>query len=378
MTINILPVQSEADKRAFYKFAFRVYRGDPNWVPPLWLQRKEYLDKKAAFFSYGEGDFWLAKEGRNIVGTIGAAVNASRNREKGWKAGTFGFFEVLPGGYDAAKAMWDHACSWCRSKGMNELQGPYSFSADADPGFLVEGFQTLPSIMMGHTPPYYPEFAARYGFEKLNEGLAYRLDLSYIDYNIENVPEILKKIAERALHRHGQMTVRSPKMKDWDEEVVKLHAVYNRSLAKLPEFAPIELAEFQASASNLRSVMDPELVFIAEVDGKTAGFALGIPNFTAALRVANGLQYPWNYVRLLLAQKKIKSVSFKILAVDPDYWGYGLESLMFLEMGKALIRKGYDWLDISLTNEFNPQTNKLAPRLGATVYRRYREYQLKL
>jgi len=146
----------------------------------------------------------------------------------------------------------------------------------------------------------------------------------------------------------------------------------------LPEFSPIELAEFQAQAAGLRPVIDPELVFIAEVGGKTAGFALGVPNFTEALRYANGLQYPWDTVRLLLAQKKIKSISFKILAIDPDYWGYGLEVLMFMEMGKALVRKGYEWIDASLTNEFNPQTNKLATRLGAYVYRRYREYQLKL
>jgi len=378
MTIDIIPVQTEAEKRAFYKFAFRVYRDDLNWVPPLWSQRKEYLDKKAAFFTYGEGDFWLALEKKNVVGTIGVAVNASRNQEKGWKAGTFGFFEVLPGRYDVAKRMWDHACDLCRSRNMNELHGPYSFSADADPGFLVEGFQTSPSIMMGHNPPYYPEFAVRYGFEKLYEGLAYRLDLSFYDYKVENAPEILKKIAERALRRHGKMAIRSPQMKDWDKEIVKLHAVYNKSLAVLPEFSSIELAEFRASAEGLRSVMDPDLVFIAEVDGKTAGFALGIPNFTEALRYANGLQYPWDYVRLLLAQKKIKSASFKILAIDPDYWGYGLETVMFLEMGKAIVRKGYDWIDASLTNEFNPQTNKLATRLGATVYRRYREFRLNL
>jgi len=378
MTINILPVQTEADKRTFYKFAFRIYHDDPNWVPPLWSQRKEYLDKKAAFFDYGEGDFWLAMERKNVVGTIGTAVNLSRNREKGWKAGTFGFFEVLPGRYDVAKAMWDYTCDWCRRRNMTELHGPYSFSADADPGFLVEGFQTMPSIMMGHNPPYYPEFAVSYGFEKLFEGLAYRLDLSFYDYKLENAPEVLKKVAERALRRYGQMAVRSPQMEDWDKEIVKLHAVYNKSLAVLPEFSPIEMAEFQAMASSLRSVIDPELVFIAEVDGKTAGFALGIPNLTEALRYANGLQYPWDYIRLLLAQKKIKSVSFKILAIDPDYWGYGLEALMFLGMGKALIRKGYNWVDASLTNEFNPQTNKLAPRLGAYVYRRYREFQLKL
>ena len=90
------------------------------------------------------------------------------------------------------------------------------------------------------------------------------------------------------------------------------------------------------------------------------------------------MQQPWDYVRFALARRRVRSASFKILAIDPEYWGYGLEVVMFLEMGKALIRKGYTWVDASLTNEFNPQTNKLATRLGAYVYRRYREYRLRL
>ena len=378
MTISILPVETKADKKAFYKFAFKVYRHDPNWVPPLWPQRKEYLDKKAAFFSYGEGDFWLAKEGRRVVGTIGAAINPPRNRSKGWKAGTFGFFETLPGRFDVAQALWDQACQWCRQRGMDEMQGPYSFAADADPGFLVEGFDTMPSLMMGHNPAYYPEFAARYGFEKLYEGIAYRYDLSTVDYNVDNAPELLKRIAARAIQRHGGSVIRTPKMKDWDVEVDKLHAVYNKSLRVLQEFAPIELAEFREEALGLKDVMDPELVFIAEVDGKTAGFALGLPNLPEAFKYANGLQYPWDILRFLLARRKVTGISFKILAIDPDYWGYGLEALMFLEMGRAVLRKGYTWMDASLTNESNPQTNKLAPRLGAYIYRRYREYRIKL
>ena len=378
MTLTILPVQTEADKRAFYKFAFRVYRDDLNWVPHLWPGKKAYLDKKAAFFSYGEGEFWLAKEGKEIVGTIGTGINHSRNRDMNWKAGLFGFFEVLPARYDAAKAMWDFACDWCRKRGLTELQGPYSFSGEDDHGFLIQGFDTLPSIMMGHTPKYYSEFAERYGFEKLLDTQAYRYDLSRIDFDVNKGPEIVHKIAARCRERHSGAAIRIPKMKDWEAEVVKLHTVYNTSLAVLPEFSPTELTEFKAQADSLKEIIDPELVFIAEVDGKAVGFALGLPNITEALKYAKGLQHPWDYVRFALAQKKIESASFKIMAMDPLYWGYGLDALMILEMGKAIIRKGYTWVDASLTGEFNPQTNKLATRLGAYVYRSYREYRLKL
>ena len=380
MSVTIHPVQSEAEKRAFYRFAFSVYSDDPNWVPHLWSQRKNYLDKKAAFFTYGEGEFWLAKDGDEIVGTIGTAIDHPRNREMNWKAAHFGFFEVLQDRYDVAQAMWNHTCAWAKARGMNELIGPYSFAANDEQGFLVEGFEYFPPILTGHNPPYYPQFAERYGFHKseLGDWVAYRYDLSTIDFDVNNGPEIVHKIAARCRERHGDAVVRVPRMKDWDREIPPLHQVYNTSLAVLPEFSPIELAEFKSQAESLREILDPELVFIAEVKGKVVGFGLGLPNITEALRVARGLQSPLDAFRLLLARRRIKSASFKILAIDPEYCGYGLDALMFLEMGKAVIRKGYTWIDASVTGETNPQTNKLATRLGAYIYRRHREYRLKL
>ncbi len=377
MSISIQPVRKISDQSDFYNFAWRVYRNDPNWVPHLWPQHKAYLNKQVAFFTYGEGDFWLAKRAGQVVGTIGTAIDHSRNQYKGMYAGLFGFFEVMPGDYEAASALWDHACSWSHDQGMKELIGPYSFSSSDTPGFLVEGYEYPPCIMMGHNPPCYAEYAEQYGFEWFQEGLAYRYEFSQIENDVSNAPETVHRIAQRARRRHSA-TIYSPRLNEWDREIERLHAVYNKSLAVLPEFSPVELVEFRAQAEGLRPILDPELVFIAEVGGIAVGFALGLPNIMDALRHANGLRYPWDYVRFLSAKRRITSASFKILAIDPDYWGHGLEAIMFLEMGKQMIARGYTWVDASLTNARNPQTNKLATRLGAHVYRRYREYRLIL
>ena len=376
MPITVHPVISDTDKKEFYNLAWRVYRNDPSWVPHLWPQRKAYMDKKAAFFKYGEGEFWLAKRGQEVVGTIGTAIDHPRNRHMHTQAGLFGFFEVLEGDYAAASALWEHACVWARQRGQTELIGPYSFSGNDDPGFLVEGYQYKPAIMMGHNPPYYPQYAEQFGFKPSQDWLAYRYDLNAIDFDIQNVPEIIFRIAQRSRSRLGASSIRCPKLSDWDKEIPRLHAVYNTSLAVLPEFFPLELVEFNAQAMSLKSILDPELVFIAEVGGKMAGFALGLPNIAEAFKVSNGLRHPWDYLRFTLARRKITSVSFKILAIDPQFWGYGLEVQMFLEMARTVLRKGYTWIDGSLTGDLNPQTNKLATRLGAYVYRRYREYKL--
>jgi len=377
MPITIQPVRTEADKRLFYKFAYRVYRSDPNWVPHLWPGKKSYLDKKAAFFKYGEGDFWLVKSDGEMVGTLGTAIDHARNRGMNWKVGIFGFFEVLPDRYDAAKAMWDFACDWSRQRGMEQLQGPYSFSGEDDYGFVVQGCDTSPSVLMGHTPRYYAEFADRYGLKKIYENVAYRIDLEGIGKDLEKLPAVVMRIADRARRRHGS-SVRIPQMKNWDAEVEKLWHIYNTSLAALPEFSPMELTAFREQAEGLKQIIDPELVFIAENDGKPVGFALGLPNVAEALKHANGLQYPWDYLRLAVAMKRIKSASFKIMAMDPTCWGYGLDSILYLEMAQAVVRKGYTWVDASLTGEDNPQTNKLLSRAGAYIYRRYRIYQLGL
>ena len=71
-------------------------------------------------------------------------------------------------------------------------------------------------------------------------------------------------------------------------------------------------------------------------------------------------------------------MSTKIIALDPDYWGRGLDALMYGELARQMVKKGYTFADLSLTGEDNPQTNKLAKVIGASVYKRYRIYQMEL
>jgi hypothetical protein len=378
MTLIIAPVQTNTDKRAFYRFAHTVYRNDPHWVPHLWPQRKAYLDRTAAFFSYGEGDFWLARRNGRVVGTIGAAIDHTRNRDKGLEAAFFGFFEVLPDDYDTAAVLWDQSAEWARKRGMTELYGPHSFTVNDEAGFLVEGFDTAPAILMSHSPPYYVDYAERYGFTGGKESVAIRIDMARFEPEMANAPRALHRVAGRALERYGPGAVRMARVDDWEQEAERLHPVYNRSLSVLPEFSPMECAEFKSQAADLKAILDPELVLIAEVNGRVAGFGLGIPNVAEAFHRSGGLRYPWDYVRFALAQRRISGVSFKILAMDPDFWGCGLDAIMYLEMAKTIQRKGYTWVDASLTDPTNPQTIKLASRFGGEVYRRYREYGLQL
>lgn len=376
MPYSITTIAKSSERRAFYRFAWRVYRDDPLWVPHLWPQRKAYLEKKMAFFAYGDGDFFLVRKAGQIVGTFGLGIDHPDNEKSGEKAAVFGFFETLPE-YGIAQTIWDFARGWAKDRGLTSLKGPYSFSTN-EYGFLVEGFDTMPAVMMTHNPPCYPAFAEQYGFSVEAEKLAYRLDLGLYDHQVENAPAILHRIADRAGKRQEKNPIRKGREEKWLDEVRLIHPLYNKALSTLHDFTPIELVEFEAQAGALKAILDPDLVLIAEIDGQVVGLLLGIPNVAEAFKKANGLQYPWDYLRFQRARKQITGVTLKIMAIDPEYWGYGLDAMMFLQIGQALVSKGYTWIDASLTSADNPFTNKLAQKLGGAVYRRYRTYMLEI
>jgi hypothetical protein len=62
--------------------------------------------------------------------------------------------------------------------------------------------------------------------------------------------------------------------------------------------------------------------------------------------------------------------------VLPEYWDTGVAVLLFDEMAKRVVAKGYQWIDLSLTSDDNPYTSTLAERAGARLYKRYRVYRL--
>jgi hypothetical protein len=56
MAVEIKPVASPHELMAFVKLPWQLYRGEPNWVPPLLMGVKKRLDpKKNPFFEHITG-----------------------------------------------------------------------------------------------------------------------------------------------------------------------------------------------------------------------------------------------------------------------------------------------------------------------------------
>lgn len=152
-SISIQEVTSQRDLRAFVKFPWRVYKGDPNWVPPLISERLDYLNpNKNPFFQHAEATLFLARRGRQVVGTIAPFINHQVIEHTGEKAGGFGFFEVIED-YAVAERLLDTARDWVKARGMAILRGPTNFGPSDTPSVLIKGADCPPVVLEAHTPP---------------------------------------------------------------------------------------------------------------------------------------------------------------------------------------------------------------------------------
>jgi GNAT superfamily N-acetyltransferase len=374
-TIEIIPVETASQRKRFATFPWQIYRHDPLWVPPLLGERIKFIDPNSGvFFKRGIAEFFITLKDGKPAGTICCADDRETNTARGLKDCMIGFFECVQN-EKIAYAMFDHAQKWAQEHGLDYLYGPFNLDYEDGYGVLIEGRDRPPVILCGHTPPYYQGFFESYGFQPARgDNLAYEITPAMASTELAR----LSKLSER-LRRHNWITIRSGDLAHWDDEVERVYVLLNKALTHLPDFIPWPREGLQAALEQFRQIVDPELVLFADVDGETVGWFPGIPNVNEALIHANGLRYPWNYLGLLpYLKRQPKCLAIKSVLVLPEYWDTGVAVLMFDEMAKRAIPKGYTWFDLSLTSDDNPYTPTLASKAGARLYKRYRVYRKKL
>ena len=173
MTLNIRPVVTRHDLGRFVTFPWRIYRRDPNWVPPLIAGRMDRLTPgRNPFWNHAERALWLASDTGEPVGAIAAIVDRA-NRALGQAIGTFGFFECV-NDPAAARLLLDTAADWLAARGMTVMNGPYNPGPNDKVGLLVEGHDTRPALMEGHNPAYYIGLVEAAGFRKVWDTVAWR------------------------------------------------------------------------------------------------------------------------------------------------------------------------------------------------------------
>lgn len=374
----IEPVQTKHDYKRFIRLPWRVYAGNPVWVPPLIMERQQTLNpKKNAFFGHAEAQLFLARRDGCDVGTIAAFIDHRANETRGEQIGCFGFFEVLPDA-EAAAALLQAAEEWARARGMHLLRGPMNFSQDIDCGLLLDAYEEPPVLMTGYNPPYYCGFVEQAGFVKAADWYAYTIDRETLGGGeLKNLPPRLLRTMDIARKRSG-VTIRKVNMHNFEQDLAEVQRLYNTSWAENFGHVPMDDAECAQLAASLKPFLDPDLVFLAEAQGEVVGASITLPDLNQVLHRMNGRLFPAGWWHLLRRKAYINAARFFAMGVLPAYRQRGIEAAFYFETFREAVQKGYQRAELSLVVESNTMMRRSAEAFGARIYKTYRVYEKPL
>lgn len=372
--ISVVEVESTSQLKAFIDYPNRLYRDDPNYVAPLTSERREFFDsEKNPFYHTARVKMFLAMDGNEVVGRIATNVNYTHNEFHDEQVGFFGFFDC-PDDYSVAATLLKVAMITLKKEGMEKMRGPMNFSTNHEIGFLVDGFDSPPTVMMTYNQPYLPALAGRFGLKKAMDVLAFRMTKE-TPIN-ERVLRMIDKLRERS-----KITMRPINMNDFDNEVKRINAVYNQAWEHNWGFVPMGDKEFAYTARNMRQIIDPDLALICEHEGQPVAFLLALPDINQALIHLRGKLFPFGMLKLLWHTKirnKIDGMRVITLGVIPKFQKRGLDMVMYAECYRRGVANNYTWAEMSWILETNELMRRSVEQMGATVYKRYRIVEMPL
>lgn len=376
-TVSFRPVAGKAGTRAFLDVPFAVYRNDPHWVAPLYLERFEHLDpKKNPYFEHAEAQLFLAERDGRPVGRISAQVDRLRIERYKDATGQFGFLEALD---DPAifAALFEAAGSWLKQRGMARAQGPFSFSINDETGLLVDGFDTPPNMMMGHGAPYYGARVEEQGFAKVKDVIAFSYD------GLTELPRAMQATYRKAL-ASSEIDIRCFDKKHLARDLDIIIAIFNDAWSENWGFVPFTRAEITTLGNNLKMLVANEYISIASYRGEPAAMAVTLPNINDWITGLNGRLLPFGWAKLAwhLLAKPPASVRMPLMGVRKQYHGTMIGSALALGVIDTLRRyhmgRGTKSGELSWILEDNLPMRRLIEALGGKPYKTYRVYEKAL
>jgi GNAT superfamily N-acetyltransferase len=324
------------------------------------------------FFDHGEAEYFLAERDGRVAGRIAAISNRLHNEIHSDQVGFFGFFECEQD-QATADALFAAAAAWLKAKGHDVMRGPASFSVNDECGLLVDGFDTPPTLMMPHNPPYYLRLLDGARFRKAKDLLVYRggYESLYIP-----VPERLRRGTELIQQRQG-ITLRPFNMNDFDGEVAKIKTLYNRAWEKNWGFIPMTDRELDHLAEQFKPVVVPDLIPFAEKNGETIGFGLCLPDLNSVFRRhRSGRLTPSLLADLLLSLKfkRLRRLRILLLGILPEWRGKGVDAMLYHWIWTRSAGHGFTWGEAGWILEDNPAMNAGLEKMEFSVYKTYRLY----
>ncbi len=377
--VEIRPVTTAADRKAFVNLAWTLYADDPQWVPPLKSEVHGLIGgiKSNPWFEHGRAAFWLAYRNGEPVGRVSAQVDDLVLKHMGPGLGQWGFFDCIDD-KAVADALLTTAESWLRQQGMTRAMGPVSLSIWDEPGLLVKGFDQSPTVMMGHHLPYYQPLIEDHGYVGIKDLYTYELPIA-AGFN-----EKVNRIVAMG-EGNSRLRIRMVDKSRFDDEAALILDILNDAWADNWGYIPLTPAEIAYVGKKLKPIVYEDLIRIAEVDGEAVAFMITLPDVNELTRDLNGNLFPFGWARLLwrLRKPRVSRMRVPLMGVRQKMQGSRIASFMAFMMIEyirraAVANYGATRGEIGWILEDNGPMKSIADVIESDITKIYRVYERAL
>jgi hypothetical protein len=333
-----------------------------------------HLSPKNPYFEHAKFCSWVLYRNGKAVGRISAQID--RLHIERYQDAT-GFFGMLESDNDKQTfgELLATAENWLRNQGMQRISGPFNLSINQELGLLVDGFDTPPSMMMGHARPYYAVRMLENGYLKEKDLLAYTINADF------EVPASVKRILNRTKNK---IHIRGLNKSDFFNELAIIRDIFNDAWSHNWNFVPFTETEFEHLGKDLKLLADEGLVKIAEVDGEPSAFMVVLPNLNEAIKDLNGRLLPFGWLKMLW-RIKIKcpaTARIPLMGVrcrfHDSLLGAALAFGVILAAQPRVLKLGIKKVELSWILEDNKGMQNIIESITGRVYKTYRIYNKML
>lgn len=369
-----VPVNSNDLLKRFIKFPHHLYKYNRYWVPKLISEEMKFFNpEKNPYYLHSEIQPFIALENGEVIGRITAHTNTQHNKTHNDKVGFFGFFESY-NNQMIADNLFHTATEWLRNRGCDTIRGPMNLSTNDECGLLIENFNSVPYIMMPYNYEYYQTLIENFGFKK-------EMDLYAYSIKVQKTPERIKRLTKK-LQARGNFTIRSlsKNKQERKKDIETVFNIYTKAWEKNWGFVPMTKAEFNHTVEELLPIALPEFIFIAEVEGKPAGFSMTLPDYNYVLKKMNGHILPLGIFKALYYKNKIKRLRVITMGVIKEFQNRGIDTVFYAKSFETAYNHKHNFTDseFSWVLETNKMMNRIAKSIGGTKYKTYRIFDKEI
>ena len=136
--------------------------------------------------------------------------------------------------------------------------------------------------------------------------------------------------------------------------------------------------EFRFLASGLKEIIDPDLCFVVESEGRVVGMSITLPDVNQAVKKMNGRVFPFGWRHMVFRKRHINRVRVFMLGIAQDFQHLPLGAVLYAKTFQVALAKGLGTGEASLILENNVRMRGALEKMGATIQKTYRNFEIEL